>query len=361
MNISKRTSTIFHLILLLVLLYLFFLSIQLMSHSLKLFGKDFAADLIATTSNPIVGLFIGILTTSLIQSSSTTTSILVTLVASGAMTIENAIPIVMGANIGTTITNILVSMAHITRGQEFKRAFAASVVHDMFNIIAVAIILPIHLFTNFLYDSATFLGKIFENIGGLKFASPIKVITSPVIELLSKITFENGIVTLILSLVFLFIALKYLVSTIKVLVIAKVEAVFDKVIFKNAAIAMFFGFLLTAVVQSSSITTSLIVPLAGAGILTVYQIFPYTLGTNVGTTVTALMAALATNNVSAVIVACAHFLFNISGIIIIWPIRKIPIFLAIKFAEIGTERKVLAVTYVIAAYFLIPILLIYIF
>ena len=361
MNKSSRAATLANILLLIVLLYLFFLSIQLMGHSLKLFGKDFAERLITSTSNPVVGLFIGILATSIIQSSSTTTSILVALVGAGTMSVENAIPIVMGANIGTTITNILVSMAHITRSQEFKRAFSASIVHDFFNLMAVAIILPIHILTDFLHTASNFLGNVFENAGGLKFANPINVITSPFIDILDKITQSNGIIILILSLIMLFIALKFLVSTIKILVMGRVEAFFDKVIFNNAFIALLFGMVFTAIVQSSSITTSLVVPLAGAGILTIYQIFPYTLGANVGTTVTAILASLATNNINAIIVAFAHMLFNISGIAIIWPIKKIPVYLAIKFAEIGTERKLLAVSYVIVTFFLIPILLIYVF
>ena len=81
------------------------------------------------TSNPLVGLFTGILATTLAQSSSTITSIAVGLVASRALTIEGAIPVVMGANIGTSVTNTLVSMGHITRKEEFRRALAGATVH----------------------------------------------------------------------------------------------------------------------------------------------------------------------------------------------------------------------------------------
>ena len=104
-------------------LYLFFISIELIGAAFKGFGKGFAEQLIATTSNPIMGLFIGILATTLVQSSSMTTSILVGMVAVGTISVRNAIPVVMGANIGTTVTNTIVAMAHITRKQEFQRAF----------------------------------------------------------------------------------------------------------------------------------------------------------------------------------------------------------------------------------------------
>ena len=137
-----------------------------MGSSFKLFGKGFAETLISNTSNPIVGLFIGILATSLIQSSSSTTSIVVGMVGGGALTVANAIPIVMGANIGTSVTNTLVAMAHINRSNEFKRSFAASTVHDFFNLLEVAILFPIQYFTNNLVVIARFIGDNFKDVGG---------------------------------------------------------------------------------------------------------------------------------------------------------------------------------------------------
>ena len=96
----------------------------------------------------------------------------------------------------------------------------------------------------------------------------------------------------ILALLLLFAALKYMVSSLKLLVVTKAKAWFDKYLFKTALRAFVVGLILTALIQSSSITTSLIVPMAGAGLLTLPQIFPYTLGSNIGTTITAILAAL---------------------------------------------------------------------
>ena len=79
------------------------------------------------------------------QSSSASTSVIVGLVASGALGVEQAVPMVMGANIGTTVTNTLVSLGHVRQSAEFKRAFAAATVHDFFNVLAVSILLPIEL------------------------------------------------------------------------------------------------------------------------------------------------------------------------------------------------------------------------
>ena len=126
-------------------LYLFFVSIDLMSSAFKMAGAGFANTLLETVSDPLAGLIIGMLATSLVQSSSSTTSIVVGLVASGTLTLPLAIPMIMGANIGTTVTNTIVSLGHVTRKNEFGRAFAAGTVHDFFNVLAVLLLFPLEL------------------------------------------------------------------------------------------------------------------------------------------------------------------------------------------------------------------------
>jgi sodium-dependent phosphate cotransporter len=115
-------------------------------------------------------------------------------------------------------------------------------------------------------------------------------------------------------------------------------------------------------VQSSSITTSLIIPLVGAGILTVEQIFPYTLGANVGTTVTAMLAALSTANIAAITIAFVHLFFNIAGIVLIYPIayiRRIPIKLAQGMANMTSQSRGLAIVFVLVVFYAIPAAVIY--
>ena len=367
----KRGQTIGRVILLLLLLYIFLVSISLMGTAFKSLGKGAAKEMLATTSNPFVGLLIGILATSLVQSSSTTTSILVGMVGGDVISIQNAIPIVMGANIGTSVTNTIVSVAHISRSDEFKRALASSTVHDFFNIIAVVILFPLHLRTNILGWASGELAGAFDKAGGLKFTSPLKLIVQPAVGFIEKVMiYATGKITLfkidlaellmiIASLALLFMALRYIVITLKFLVLSRIEVFFDRYIFRTALRAMLFGMILTVMVQSSSITTSIAVPLAGAGILTLEQIFPYTLGANIGTTVTAILASLATGNISAVTVAFAHLLFNLFGIVIIWPIRKVPISLARALANFSLKSKAIPLVYILLAFFAIPITLIY--
>lgn len=158
--------------LLLLLLYIFFVSITLMGASFKFFGKGFAETLLSTTSKPLIGLFIGILATSLVQSSSTITSMVVGLVAGGALDVPNAIPIVIGSNIGTSVTNTLVSVGHISRPEEFKRAFAVATVHDFFNLLSVLALFPLQWKYNLLGDAASYLGDSFQQVGGMKLLIP---------------------------------------------------------------------------------------------------------------------------------------------------------------------------------------------
>ena len=345
--------------LLLLLMYFFFLSITLMGDSFQFFGRGFAEQLLTTTANPFIGIFIGILATSLIQSSSTTTSMAVGLVAGGALTIAGAIPIIIGANIGTSVTNTLVSLAHVSRPTEFQRAFAAATVHDCFNVLAVLILFPLQLTTNFLGRLSTVFEGWLRSSGGFTLLNPIKLIVDPVADLIARTAGESGAIMLLISIALLFITLRYIIINLKILVVERVEAFFNTILFKTAPRAFLFGVVLTIMVQSSSITTSLSVPLAGAGILSLRQIFPMTLGANLGTTITAMLAALVTGNSAAVTVAFAHILFNLFGIAIIWPIRRIPIYCANSLAKMATRSRLAPFVYVATVFFLIPLTLIY--
>ncbi|MFH1283371.1 MAG: Na/Pi symporter [bacterium] len=353
-------------------LYLFLVSISLMSVAFKGFGREFAEGLLVSTSNPFVALFIGILATSIVQSSSTITSIVVGMVASGILSISNAIPIIMGANIGTTVTNLLVSFGHIVRREEFKKAIAGAAVHDFFNIICVAIMFPLQLTTGFLEKLATVLSGLFVNCGGIKFTSPLKIITQPAVNIIKHffVDFLNlsgkagYICVLAVSVLFLFGSLYYIVKLMRSLIIQRSETILGNIIGKQGIIGIFIGFIFTALVQSSSITTSLLIPLIGAGVLTIEVAFPITMGANVGTTTTAILASFATGNPAAITIAFVHFLFNMIGVCLLYPFkifRQIPIALAKKLGELAYIKRRYAVIFVLSVFFIIPALLIFIY
>ena len=97
-------------------------------------------------NNHLVGLMIGVLGTVLVQSSSTFTSIIVAAIGAG-MDVHIAVPMLMGANIGTSVTNTLVAMTQIGNREEFERAFAAATVHDMFNWSTVILLFTVEVCT----------------------------------------------------------------------------------------------------------------------------------------------------------------------------------------------------------------------
>lgn len=347
---------------LVALLYLFFVGLDLMGLAFKSFGQGFAERLIETTSNPFIGLVIGVLATSLVQSSSMTTSMTVAMVSAGALTIEGAIPIVLGANIGTSVTNIIVSMGHISRPEEFRRAFAGATVHDISNCLAVLIFLPLQITTGFLSKLSGALEAAVEGVGGIKLFNPIKAIVQPTAEWIHHLLLDQGLLTLLVGIALIFLALRYLVRLLKSALVAQAEDVLSRTLFRSAWSAVLAGALVTAVVQSSSITTSVIIPLVGAGVLTVEQAFPYTIGANVGTTVTAILAALSIGNPAGVTVAFAHLCFNVCGGVVIYGLpflRAIPIRLAKALGDMAARGRVAAVGYVVIFFFGIPILLLF--
>jgi sodium-dependent phosphate cotransporter len=348
---------------LVALLFAFLLGLDLMGLSFKLFGKGFAELLIARTANPFVGLLVGILATSLVQSSSTTTSMTVGLVAAGALTIEGAIPIIMGANIGTSVTNTLVSMAQITRREEFRRAFAGATIHDFFNLLTVLILFPLEFQFHLLRRAASYLEGVLEGSGGIELFDPLNAVVRPVARWVSgSLLASSGAFTLLAGILLLFFALKFLVDLLKDLVSSRAERILDRTLFRSALAAIGAGTLITVMVQSSSITTSVMVPLVGSGVVTLEQLFPFTIGANLGTTVTALLASLATGNPAAVSVALSHLLFNVFGALIIYPfppIRAIPLALARGLGNLGSRNRPVAIAYVILVFFGLPILLLF--
>ncbi len=355
-----------NVIILMALLYIFLFSIGLFGAAFKLVGKEFSKHLIATTSDPVIGLMIGLLATSLIQSSSSTTSIVVGMVSGGALTVTGAIPIIMGANMGTTVTNTLVAMTSMNRRTEFQRAFAGATMHDFFNLMAILIFFPLEQATHYLQRTATWLSLHLVGAEGTKFPNPIKAIVKPAVhEVQTLLTGELGLakgaataIMVVIALAGIFFALTLLTKLLKRLVLDKASGSFTQRLNSSGLMAMFMGLLITVGVQSSSITTSLMVPLIGAGIVPLEAAFAATLGANIGTTVTALLASI-TGSPQAVTVALVHLLFNISGILVIYPLgalRRIPIRLAKALARRTAEKRAFAFLYMVGVFFIMPLI-----
>ncbi|MCL1594904.1 MAG: Na/Pi symporter [Actinomycetia bacterium] len=348
------------------LLYLFLVGVKLLEGGIKGLGSDTAGGLFDGITNPFAALFVGILATVLVQSSSVTTATIVGLVAAGQLPLETAVPMIMGANIGTTVTNTIVSLAHGRKSEEFKLAFASATMHDFFNLIAVAILLPLEIATDFLLRTATWMAELLPSGADATFDSPIKGAVkwgSRLIENLLELLMSNktalAAVSILVAIVIIFVALMLITKNMKVLIAARIESSINAALAKSGLVGMMVGVVVTVAVQSSSITTSILVPLVASGILLLRNAYPITLGANIGTTVTALLAALATGVVNGMIIALVHLLFNVFGILLIYPIpriRYIPVILAEKLANIAVHRKWLAVGYVVIAFIVIPVI-----
>ena len=247
------------------------------------------------------------------------------------ITVRQAIPIVMGANIGTSVTNTIVSLMQSTDRNEFRLAFAAATVHDMFNWLSVIVILPIEVVFHYLENTTDMLiaqhWQVSNSTTNTEFLGRItKPFTKTIVELdksvlnkmasgqvnvtqsllkkgnsvFTKLNLNDtisGVILLIISLVVLCICLLLMVKVLHSLLKGQIAVVIKKTMNKNYRfpysimvnyLAILVGCLMTILVQSSSIFTSALTPLAGIGVISLERMYPLTLGSNVGTTTTGL-------------------------------------------------------------------------
>uniref|UniRef100_A0A8C1C882 Sodium-dependent phosphate transport protein 2A n=1 Tax=Cyprinus carpio carpio TaxID=630221 RepID=A0A8C1C882_CYPCA len=423
--------------LLLLFLYMFICSLDILSSAFQLAGGKVAGDIFkdnAVLSNPVAGLVVGILVTVLVQSSSTSTSIVVSLVSSGLLDVGSAIPIIMGSNIGTSVTNTIVALMQAGEREEFKRAFAGATVHDCFNWLSVLVLLPLEAITGVMRLMSGAVVESFNIVTGENGPELLKVITEPltkrIIQLdkavivgiatgqevlrnkslikvwcqtrimvknVSIMPSENstvqttslhmhsekcthlfvetglsdlavGLILLASSLLVLCTCLLLLVKFLNSLLQGQVAKAIQKII--NADFPFPFGWLtgylailvgagMTFVVQSSSVFTSAITPLIGIGVISIERAYPLTLGSNIGTTTTAILAALASPGdklAAAFQVALCHFIFNVLGILLWYPVplSRLPIRMARFLGEQTAKYRWFAVLYLILCFLLLP-------
>ncbi|WP_407333423.1 Na/Pi symporter [Enterovibrio sp. 27052020O] len=351
---------------LIAMLYLLLLSVSMIGSGFKWAAGDHAKELFEFASNPVAGLMIGIIGTALIQSSSTVTSIIVGLVA-GGLPVELAIPMVMGANVGTTVTNTLVSLGHARCKDEFRRAFTCATVHDFFNLIAVAIFLPLEMMTGFLEKISAWLVSPLMHADNLSMKSFnfIKPITKPVVNG-AKSVFEalpgsfGGIALVLFGIFLVIVAITVMGKLMKKLMVGRAREVLHSAIGRGPIHGIASGTLVTILVQSSSTTTSLVVPLVGTNVLSVRKVYPFMLGANIGTCITALLAATAVtgdNAVFALQIALVHLTFNVLGIVVIYGLpflRDLPVKCAETLADYAVKSKLAVVGYLGTVFILLP-------
>lgn len=400
-------------------LYFFLVGLDFLGTGAKVMSGCKAGELFGDDTNPIAGLMIGILATVLLQSSSTTSSIIVSLVGS-AIGVEQGIYMIMGSNIGTSVTNTIVAMGQMGDGDQLERAFAGATVHDMFNFMTVAILLPVEVITHYLKHLTNALVKNANPSDGESWEGPVKKLVEPIgVHVLKENkdvtkaiakgeadcedfypmtcdpavdppTYEScdgnfgliscdkdagcpafflpeatakddkvsGGVVFFIGVMILFVCLIALVTLLQKMLLGMSTRIVYKATDINGYLAIIIGAGITVIVQSSSITTSTLTPLVGMGALRLEQMLPLTLGANIGTTVTALLASLVSDSTDSLQVALGHLFFNITGIILIYPvpyIRNFPLNAARKLGKATRLWRGFPLVYIIIMFILVPL------
>lgn len=354
------------------LVYLLLVAVAMIGTGFKAAAGDQAKELFAFASNPVTGVIVGTVATALIQSSSTVTSIIVGLVA-GGLPVGIAIPMIMGANMGTTITNTIVSLGHVRQGDAFRRAFSAATVHDFFNLFSILIFLPLEIMFGFLqrigeYLSTLMVGGDSLSMKGFNFIKPlVKPPVTAMKDMFHGIGASDlimGIAFIIIGIALMFVVITFIGKLLKVLMVGRAKAILHAAVGRGPVSGIFSGTAITVLVQSSSTTTSLVVPLAGTGVFSLKQIYPFTLGANIGTCITALLAATAVdggNAIFALQIALVHFSYNVIGVLVIYGLpftRNIPIYAAKWLADLAIKNKIYVAVYIGTVFFILPIVLI---
>lgn len=338
---------------------------------------DRAEELFSFAENPFVGLAIGIVATAIIQSSSTTTSIVVGMIT-GGLPLNIAIPMLFGANMGTSVTSTLVALGLAGNRKQFQQGFSMATVHDFFNLIAILIFFPLEMFTGFLGKTATaiapslsgsgegVLAGIFESIGDF-----IDMITEPLVGLAGSLVEPlgdvwGGVVLAVLGIVLILFSIQFIGNILNALLVGKAQDILYAALGKNAFVGVLSGAAITTLVQSSSTTTALTVPLAASGKFKVRTLFPFVVGANIGTTVTGLIAAFSASGAeaeAAMAGALVHTLFNTFAAILILSVpflRKLPPMGSDWLAAMATKNKLYVFAWIGGVFFILPILAVFI-
>lgn len=353
-------------------LYLFLAALNVIGSGLGLFGQesDFLLRAFAYGENPFIALLGAVVVTSIVQSSSFTTALIVTLVATGEMTLGTAVFAIMGANIGTSVTALLVALANIRIRSNFQRSFTAALLHDLFNLMTVAVLFPLEWITGALSETGrgvlTRMAAWMADLIGLEEVarpdSPVKVITSPVVDsfnwlaqLVTPTELAQGLLVAVMGLILMFIALVFMVKNLRGALLRQMDGLFRSYFFRNDLRAYGIGAVSTVMVQSSTITTSLMVPLAGAGVVRMRRLLPFMMGSNLGTTFTSILAATANPIAAAMTVALVHVLFNLVGTAIWYPLRFIPYRMASWYGQLAGRSPRYAFAFLFLIFLVIPL------
>lgn len=347
----------------LVIFVVFALSLEILGFALEKSVSSYIKQLVTNVTNPFIGFCFGVLATAILQSSSTITSLAVVLVATNTITLQNAIPIVFGSNIGTTFTCLVLSFSHFDKKSEFERGMTAALLHNLFNIICAMIFFSIEFSLSGFSRISLLLGQQLKVIMGGGFNSVVNPFTYLITPLESALDKIHPIGLLIASFCLVYTSLRAIVWFFSHQLQAYESKFFDSAKESNKYKTFLSGLSSTAIVHSSSTTTAFMIPLAATKKISLNTAFNFIIGANLGTTLTALSGSLSKSETS-ISVAIVHVMFNFLGFIIffyITPLNRFIQKLASSMARFFEKNRIYFVAYIVVIFFLIPFVLIYTF
>lgn len=266
--------TIFDFLSLIGGISLFIFGMQTMSNALeKRAGEKLKPLLSKMTSHPLKGFLLGVGVTAVMQSSTATTVMAVSFVGSGIMSLQQTIPVIMGANLGTTVTAWILSLSGIKSDS----------------------------FIAMLFKPDTFV--------------PVIALIGTILLLFSKKSEKKDVAQILLGFSVLMTGMSAMSQAVSGL---KDVPQFAKALtlFKNPILGVMLGALITAIIQSSSASIGILQALCSTGTVTLGATIPIVMGQNIGTTVTAMLSSLGANK-SAKSAAFVHLYFNVIGTLVL--------------------------------------------
>lgn len=338
-------------------------------------GTGTVSRLFELATNPIIGLLIGILATAFIQSSTTVTTLTVAAVGTGAVSVPVAIPLILGANIGTTVTASLVAFSYIGDRANFRRAFTSASLHTWFNLTFVCIILPLELLFHPLQSFTDRVSDSLVSEGATGTSRGLATIFAPLIDVIGTngllgsflSSYLAAMACIVLGMVLVLLAVRILNAQLSVLTAAATRTLLERSSGTSDALGVISGAVGTAAVQASSITVSSLLPFAVSKSLKLREILAITLGANVGTTLMALITALAVPGslgAYAVQAGLVHVTFNTTGtllVLLIRPLRDLLIRMAELSGRLAARGYSYAASALLLGYFLIPAVVILVY
>ncbi len=361
-KIGRRYSVMLYFFLIAGALGTFFISLWVLQNACHVLGKNYVQDIIGATSNPFVALFIGLLATALAQSSSATVSVTLVFLSSGLLRLDDAVPIIMGANIGTTLTSNFFAVGYFGSKKQFRRAISAATLHDFFNVYTAVILFPLEYYFQIVSRPAQYLSRhvfVFSD-AQREFLNFELDIGNKIFMWIGDFFHQHTFLPTISAFVMLLIAFKFFSLTLRNMIMRGTEFPVHNFIFGSELKSLFSGILLTGIVQSSSAVTSILIPWVVEKRVTLKKVFPFLMGVNLGTTLTALLVAFGQNHV-AVSLALVHVFFNTMGILLFLPIKRlryIPYWCAKRLGRLVWKNQLIGLLYILMIFFVIPYLLI---